>query len=108
VSGGAILADPVLVAFRAEIREFYGNRLSRAILFGSRARGDARPDSDYDIALFLDPLPDRWAEIFRLADVGTRYLLDTGRAIEAWPFALSRYDDLTPLMHEIRRDGVDL
>ena len=27
---------------------------SRAILFGSRARGDARPDSDWDVLILLD------------------------------------------------------
>jgi predicted nucleotidyltransferase len=26
-----------------------------ALLFGSRARGQARPDSDFDVALFVDP-----------------------------------------------------
>jgi predicted nucleotidyltransferase len=45
----------------------YGNQLERVVLFGSRARGDARPDSDYDVAVFLKALPDRWAELDRLA-----------------------------------------
>lgn len=31
--------------------------LRRLLLFGSRARGDARPDSDYDL-LVVTPLPD--------------------------------------------------
>lgn len=32
---------------------------ARIILFGSRARGDARPDSDYDLLVVLDELPNR-------------------------------------------------
>jgi hypothetical protein len=45
--------DPVLSRFRLELGEAYGSRLERVVLFGSRARGDARPDSDYDIAVFM-------------------------------------------------------
>ena len=39
--------NPILVTFRAALDEMYGARLERVVLFGSRARGDARPDSDY-------------------------------------------------------------
>ena len=31
----------------------------RIVLFGSRARGDARPDSDFDLLVVLDEVPDR-------------------------------------------------
>jgi len=31
----------------------------RVVLFGSRARGDARPDSDYDLLVVLDEVVDR-------------------------------------------------
>ena len=41
--------DPVLVRFRKALNEMYGGRLERAVLFGSRARGDARDESDYDV-----------------------------------------------------------
>lgn len=40
---------------------------SKVILFGSRASGDARPDSDYDF-LVVEPLvDDRFAEMVRLS-----------------------------------------
>lgn len=42
--------DPVLSRFRSAVDEAYGPRVERVILSGSRARGDARSDSDYDIA----------------------------------------------------------
>ncbi|MBC7459975.1 MAG: nucleotidyltransferase domain-containing protein [Thermoleophilia bacterium] len=32
----------------------------RIILFGSQARGDARPDSDYDLLIVLPDDADRW------------------------------------------------
>ena len=37
----------------------YGDRLERVVLYGSRARGDAREDFDYDVAVFLRNMPDR-------------------------------------------------
>lgn len=44
--------NPVLKRFRATVTEIYGDRVERVVLFGSRARGDAREDSDYDVAVF--------------------------------------------------------
>jgi len=36
--------DPILKRFRAALKEMYGDRLDRVMLFGSRARGDASED----------------------------------------------------------------
>ncbi len=55
--------DPILQRFRAAIDESYGDRIERVVLYGSRARGDARPDSDYDIALFLWNSASFWIEM---------------------------------------------
>jgi uncharacterized protein len=100
--------DPVLVRFRAVLAEIYGARLERVVLFGSRARGDARPDSDYDVAVFLTSLPDRWAELDRLADLRVRFIDHTGLFFDAKPYPASAYGGPTPLMHEIRREGLEL
>src|SRR5438067_2176000 len=101
--------DPVLTHFRALVAETYGPRLERVVLFGSRARGDAEPDSDYDVAVFLRDLGDRWAEMNRLADLSSALLDETGAFIHAMPYGAGAYhDERMPLMHEIRVDGLDL
>jgi uncharacterized protein len=101
--------DPILKRFLAAVNEIYGDRVARVVLFGSRARGDARPDSDYDIAVFLREMPDRFADVHRLADVSTAILYDTGEVVNALPYCADTYSDpRMPLMHEIRREGVDL
>ena len=71
--------DPVLKRFRAELEKAYGEKLDRVVLFGSRARGDARPDSDYDVAVFLNRSRELWTESAALADIGTEILLEFGR-----------------------------
>ena len=103
-----LLSDPILVRFRAALDELYGDSLERVVLFGSRARGDAHRDSDYDVAIFLRDLADRWREIDRLAAIETDILAETGAFIHAMPYRAGSYRERTPLMHEIRRDGVDL
>ncbi len=100
--------DPILQRIRHSLRAMYGHRLERLVLFGSRARGEAHPDSDYDIAVFLDDLTDRWREFRRLAELRTEILVETDAFLEARPFRAGSYRDRTPLMHEIRRDGIDL
>lgn len=101
--------NPVLKRFCAGVNETYGDRVARVVLYGSRARGDARPDSDYDVAVFLRDMPDRIAELYRLADLSTAILEDTGECIHAMAYdAETYYDPRMPLMHEIRREGVNL
>jgi predicted nucleotidyltransferase len=98
-------ADPVLMQFRSALDQLFGTRIDRVLLFGSRARGDAHPDSDYDVAVFLKSLDDRWGEYNRLADLRSQFLDDTGAFIDAKPFRASALEDRTPLMHEVRLDG---
>ena len=101
-------SDPVLKQFRAALDEAYGARLARVVLFGSRARGDQRPDSDYDVAVFLKELPDRWAELDRLAGLRVKFIDETGAFFDAKPYSVAAYRERSPLMHEIRREGINL
>ena len=100
--------DPVLRRFRAAVQEIYGDRVERIVLYGSRARGDARPDSDYDIAVFLKDPGTFSDEIDRLADIETDILYKSGAVINAMPYPAGAYHEQRSLMREIRREGLDL
>ncbi|HOD42974.1 MAG TPA: nucleotidyltransferase domain-containing protein [Candidatus Wallbacteria bacterium] len=44
----------IMAELKAVLETIYGPRLKKLILFGSHARGDARPDSDVDFLAVLD------------------------------------------------------
>jgi predicted nucleotidyltransferase len=82
-------------------------RVSRVVLFGSRARGEARPGSDWDVAVFVrGPAPTR--DTLDLADAAFDLIVDSGETIH--PVALA--DDgngVSPLLLDrIDAEGVAL
>jgi predicted nucleotidyltransferase len=106
---GMATTDPLLKSFRAALDELYGARIERVVLYGSRARGDARPDSDYDIAVFLKDLSSLWQEVRRITNVELAFREDTGLDFHAMPFPAGTWrDSSSPLMSEIRKDGLEL
>ncbi len=99
----------VILEFKSALKQAYGERIERAVLYGSRARGDARRDSDYDIAVFLKDLNNPADEFYPLAAIQIELLARTGAFIRAMPFAAGSWDHpSSPLMYEIRKDGLDL
>jgi hypothetical protein len=100
--------DPVLRRDKAALEDLYGDKIDRVILFGSRARGDAHAGSDYDIVVFLKSMSDRWAELNRMADLRIDFLLGYDAFFDTKPYAATAYQERTPLMREIRREGVAL
>ena len=52
------LREQVAPVVRA-LEQSLGDSLVSVVLFGSRARGEARPDSDWDLLVIAEHLPDR-------------------------------------------------
>jgi predicted nucleotidyltransferase len=100
--------DPILTRFRVAMSGIFDDRIERLVLFGSRARGEARADSDYDVAIFLKDFTDRRQEVRRLVPLVTDIVEETGVVIHPLPFRAGAWRERSPLMHEIRLDGVDL
>ncbi|MEQ1616666.1 MAG: nucleotidyltransferase domain-containing protein [Hyphomicrobiaceae bacterium] len=87
-----------LEAFVAGVRAHYGARLVDIFVFGSRARGDATPDSDVDLAIILqDGDWTLWSEKRQLLDFVHEALVHHGLYIQAWPLRQSAWHD--PSLH---------
>ncbi len=82
-----------LAKFKAVLKRSYGEHLRGVYLFGSRARGDHRPDSDADVAVFLDQVADPLGEQLGLVELGYAILLDTGINIQPWVFEYASLAD---------------
>ncbi len=100
--------DPVMRRFRAELDKAYGDRIERVVLFGSRARGDAREDSDWDVAVFLREMRGLWEESGVIAEIEARILWDEGAVINALALPEGSYRERTGFMGEVRREGLDI
>jgi predicted nucleotidyltransferase len=64
-----------LRAFRREAEDALPGKVASVLLFGSRARGDARRDSDYDVAVLIRGLDDRRSIDHTLADMAYPHIL---------------------------------
>ena len=100
--------DPILTRVRDALRDMYGDNIDRIVLFGSRARGDAREDSDYDVAVFLKTLVDRAAERRRLGLLRFDVMEETGQFLDIKAFAADQYHERTGFMRDVRRQGAAL
>ena len=101
---GMVNPDEGLHEFKAALDTLYGPGLECAVLFGSWARGDARAESDYDVAVFLRNYQDRWVASDRVAAAANALLVSSGAFINAMPYRAAPDDERSPVMDEIRRD----
>jgi len=97
--------------FSRDARGAYGDSLLKIILFGSRARGDAGPDSDVDLAIVLRSIQSRSAERNRLADIAYDAIVETSLGVQAIPISEDEWEHPDrhrnpDLIRAIRRDGV--
>lgn len=100
-----------LADYVAAIRRHYGDRVVDILIFGSRARGDARPESDADVAVILQDGDWQFCtEKMLLAGLAYDVLLKHDLCIQPWPIARSGWEHPAAhpkrrLMEAIRKDG---
>ncbi|HYH78423.1 MAG TPA: nucleotidyltransferase domain-containing protein [Longimicrobium sp.] len=85
--------------------------LWRALLFGSKARGEGRPDSDLDVLLVFHALPwDREPHAGIAEALADEVAADTGVPVTAWSVSLQDLERgrRTPMLVDALDDGVPL
>jgi predicted nucleotidyltransferase len=96
----------ILAMIKKQVREI--DPLADIILYGSRSRGDARPDSDWDIFILIDSVADIETEkIFRhkLFDIE----LELGEALSTFVYNKQEWNSkywMTPLYKNISNEGI--
>ena len=98
----------IATRIRTEIKRI--DPKAKIVLFGSRARGDAKKDSDWDLLILIDSLNIRESEdLFR--DKIYDLELETGEIISMFVYNnkdwTSRHK-ITPLYKSIKKEGVVL
>lgn len=98
--------DPVLIEVIQRLHETLGDNVERIILFGSRARGDAHEDSDYDILLLVKKHPKVLEN--QLNDITYEILDHFGKLAMLFAFESSAYESskIEPLFLSIKREGI--
>jgi predicted nucleotidyltransferase len=80
-------------------------RIAKVVLYGSRARDEARSDSDWDVAVFLHGQPSS-SEQDVLSDIGFDLLLEVGQHIHPIALDEARAEEASWFMQTVRRDGL--
>lgn len=84
------------------------------IVYGSRARGTHRPDSDADVAVLLNGAHQRFLPTkLAMADLAFDVLLETGISISPLPVWVDEWADPEhysnpALLHNIAKEGIRL
>jgi len=97
----------ILKKLKKELIQIYGDQVDSILLYGSRARGDERPDSDIDILVVLKD-DFNYSEMLRLSsDLAASLSLENDVVISRAFVSKEQFEQRqTPFLMNVRREGV--
>lgn len=97
----------LLTQLHEYLKTLYGKRLCQVMLFGSHARGDARPDSDVDVLVVLAGAVNPGQEIANISEFLADLSLEYDKVIGCLFMDETRFTTRQgPLLRNIRREGI--
>ncbi|ACD82209.1 nucleotidyltransferase family protein [Candidatus Methylacidiphilum infernorum] len=88
-----------------------GFQVRRALLFGSRARGECRPDSDWDFYIIIAPAAPRktrWEIADRICDRLAEEQIWADVFVQSEETAIQRAGDTGSLTYYVLKEGIEL
>jgi len=97
----------ILGELRRRLADLYGERLRHVVLYGSQARGDARPDSDIDVLVVLEGGVQPHEERRRAEGLLSEVSLEFDTVVSCYFVGEERYlhPDI-PLLRNAQREGM--
>ncbi len=98
---------PILKKLKKGLLQIYGDQVDRILLYGSRARGDERPDSDIDILVVLKD-DFNYSEVLELSsDFAASLSLENDVVISRAFVSKEQLEHRqTPFLMNVRREAV--
>jgi uncharacterized protein len=97
-----------LKKFKTNLEQILGDQIVNLKLFGSKARGDDRPDSDMDVLVIV--ATDDWHIRDAVYDVATDILLQRDVCISPKVISKNRFNQLskegTSFIHNVSKDAI--
>jgi predicted nucleotidyltransferase len=97
----------VIDAFLHRLKRQYGSSLEKVILYGSRARGEATNESDYDLLVVLSEVKDFWRTVDEMGNMTHEFLLKKRVWISAIPVDEAEINRrrASPFFMNVKREG---
>ena len=97
----------ILTQLRSHFEQLYGSRLTKMVLYGSQARGDAEPESDIDVLVVLKGQVNPGEEIKRTSHIRAELSLQNDEVLSCLFMDEDRFTHYNgPLLRNIRKEGI--